>query len=321
MPETPDLNEILQMAQNAELDLVEVSPMADPPVCRIMDFGKFLFEQNKKAQSARRNIVGWALVVIGPAALTGILNLPTGDVGLPTALLLFLALTVAVALVAGLWQSILSAVVGFVALNYFFTPPTGRLTIAEPENVLALVVFVLVAIAVASVVDLAARRQAGEIGRAVRTVGRKLLLMLGERMAGKIEAEHFLFRRQALAKRGVETRVAGPGQVGRSAQPILQVVDVQLPGELHGGLVESLCARLVARERPAVDAVGSGDQRIAEQPAGHVDERQHAGDAIVAPGLKEMTRVAEAALDHLFPTGAMEKTGAGRGLDAWADLD
>ena len=110
------------------------------------------------AQSARRNIVGWALVVIGPAALTGILNLPTGDVGLPTALLLFLALTVAVALVAGLWQSILSAVVGFVALNYFFTPPTGRLTIAEPENVLALVVFVLVAIAVASVVDLAARR-------------------------------------------------------------------------------------------------------------------------------------------------------------------
>jgi len=42
------------MATAAELDLVEVSPTAEPPVCRIMDFGKFLFEQNKKAHSARR---------------------------------------------------------------------------------------------------------------------------------------------------------------------------------------------------------------------------------------------------------------------------
>ena len=47
-------NEALQMATVAELDLVEVSPTAEPPVCRIMDFGKFLFEQNKKAHSARR---------------------------------------------------------------------------------------------------------------------------------------------------------------------------------------------------------------------------------------------------------------------------
>ena len=44
----------LQMAAAAELDLVEVSPTAEPPVVRIMDFGKFLFEQNKKAHSAKR---------------------------------------------------------------------------------------------------------------------------------------------------------------------------------------------------------------------------------------------------------------------------
>jgi len=44
----------LQMALAAELDLVEVSPTAEPPVCRIMDFGKFLFEQNKKAHAAKR---------------------------------------------------------------------------------------------------------------------------------------------------------------------------------------------------------------------------------------------------------------------------
>ena len=42
------------MAATAELDLVEVSPTAEPPVCRIMDFGKFLFEQNKKAHAVKR---------------------------------------------------------------------------------------------------------------------------------------------------------------------------------------------------------------------------------------------------------------------------
>jgi translation initiation factor IF-3 len=46
--------EALEMAKSAELDLVEVSPMAEPPVVRVMDYGKFLFEQNKKAATAKR---------------------------------------------------------------------------------------------------------------------------------------------------------------------------------------------------------------------------------------------------------------------------
>ena len=44
----------IELAKDVGLDLVEVSPMAEPPVCRIMDFGKYLFEQNKKNQSAKR---------------------------------------------------------------------------------------------------------------------------------------------------------------------------------------------------------------------------------------------------------------------------
>jgi len=44
----------MKMAEEAGLDLVEISPTADPPVCRIMDFGKFLFEANKKAHAAKR---------------------------------------------------------------------------------------------------------------------------------------------------------------------------------------------------------------------------------------------------------------------------
>lgn len=48
------LSAALQIARDVELDLVEVSPTADPPVCRVMDFGKYIFELNKKAQTAKR---------------------------------------------------------------------------------------------------------------------------------------------------------------------------------------------------------------------------------------------------------------------------
>jgi len=48
------LDEAKQIAYDADLDLVEISPNADPPVCRIMNYGKFRFEQNKKQQAAKK---------------------------------------------------------------------------------------------------------------------------------------------------------------------------------------------------------------------------------------------------------------------------
>ena len=48
------VRDALELAKGLRLDLVEVSPNAEPPVCRIMDYGKFVFEQNKKNQSAKR---------------------------------------------------------------------------------------------------------------------------------------------------------------------------------------------------------------------------------------------------------------------------
>ena len=48
------LEEALAASEEAELDLVEIAPTADPPVCRLMDYGKFLFQENKKKQSARK---------------------------------------------------------------------------------------------------------------------------------------------------------------------------------------------------------------------------------------------------------------------------
>jgi len=48
------VREALALARERELDLVEVAPHADPPVCRIIDYGKYLYEQKKKAQEAKK---------------------------------------------------------------------------------------------------------------------------------------------------------------------------------------------------------------------------------------------------------------------------
>jgi translation initiation factor IF-3 len=48
------VEEARRMARDANLDLVEVAPNAEPPVCRIMDFGKFLYERTKKEREARK---------------------------------------------------------------------------------------------------------------------------------------------------------------------------------------------------------------------------------------------------------------------------
>lgn len=49
------LKEALKVAQSKDLDLVKIAPQAAPPVCRVMDYGKFRFEQAKKDKEARKN--------------------------------------------------------------------------------------------------------------------------------------------------------------------------------------------------------------------------------------------------------------------------
>lgn len=107
-----------------------------------------------------RQLAGWAAAVVLPAFLAWVLHLFRDTDQLPLATLTLLASTVLVALIGGLLPALLAAVVGFLVLNWFFTPPVGTLTVAEPQNLLALVVFVAVAAGVASVVDRASRRAA-----------------------------------------------------------------------------------------------------------------------------------------------------------------
>ncbi|MGW3345881.1 DUF4118 domain-containing protein [Nonomuraea rubra] len=112
----------------------------------------------KAALTRERRILGWIVAVAGMPALTAALWPFRDVISLPSEILLFLCLVVGVALIGGMWPAIVAAVGGSLLLNWYFTPPIGRITIADPENLLALIVFVLVAAAVSTIVDLAARR-------------------------------------------------------------------------------------------------------------------------------------------------------------------
>ncbi|WP_256107077.1 DUF4118 domain-containing protein [Streptomyces sp. ODS05-4] len=111
-----------------------------------------------RALGRNRVLWGWLTGVAGPALLTLLLSHTGADLGLANDMLLFLSMTVASALLGGLAPSLASAAFGSLLLNWFFAPPLYRFTVADPKNVVALAVFFGVAVAVASVVDLAARR-------------------------------------------------------------------------------------------------------------------------------------------------------------------
>jgi len=122
--------------------------------------GRGLIPASADVLGRRRRVAGWVTAVAGPLALAAALYPFDGGLGLTTDLLLFLVVTVAVGLIGGVWQSVVSAVLGSALLNYFFTPPVHTWTIAESENAFALVVFVAVGVAVALVVHRAALRSA-----------------------------------------------------------------------------------------------------------------------------------------------------------------
>ena len=109
------------------------------------------------ALTARRRWLGMALALVGVPALIALL-LGGDSLSLSVVLLAFLLLVLAVALVGGLWPALVAAVLGGMAENFFFVEPTGRLTVSRVDDVVSLAGGLVVAVAVATVVDRSAQR-------------------------------------------------------------------------------------------------------------------------------------------------------------------
>ncbi|MGC9542449.1 ATP-binding protein [Streptomyces sp. UG1] len=243
-----------------------------------------------------RIISAWLVGVAGPLLLT--LALTRVDVGpdLTNNVLLFLLLTVAAALLGGLWPALASATVGSALLNYFFTPPVHTWIIAEPEDVVAIAVFFAVAVSVASVMDLAARRthQAARL----RAESEILSLLAGSVLRGETSLDALLERvRETFAMESVALleresdvdpwtcagRVGDPGAIERPED-----ADVDMPVGDHMAL--ALSGRVLPAEDRRVLAA------FAAQAAVVLDRQRLQVQADRAKELAEGNRIRTALL-------------------------
>ncbi|MFI8895109.1 sensor histidine kinase [Streptomyces paradoxus] len=241
-----------------------------------------------------RRVWGWIAGVAGPPLLAALLS--TVDLGLANDMLLFLALTVTAALLGGLLPALASAAVGSLLLNYFYTPPLHRWAIADPKNIVALVIFVAVGAAVASVVDLAARRthQAARL----RAESEILSFLAGNVLRGETGLEDLLERVRetfgmesaALLERASEVEPwTCAGRVGRG-RPVARPdqADVDMPVGDH--LALALTGRVLPAEDRRVLAA------FAAQAAVVLDRRRLREEADRARTLAEGNRIRTALL-------------------------
>ena len=110
------------------------------------------------ALGRRRTIAAWVLTFVGLPLLVAVVEPLRGHVALSTVLLLALAAVLAIAATGGKLVGAVAAVVASLLVNWFFVPPYHTLTISAAANVIALIIFITVAVAVGSLVDLASRR-------------------------------------------------------------------------------------------------------------------------------------------------------------------
>jgi two-component system sensor histidine kinase KdpD len=108
--------------------------------------------------TTQRRLIGLAAAAVMLAILVPICASSRGSLSLGSDMLLFLLAVVIVSLIGGFYPAFATAIVASLLLNYYFVPPIHTFTIADPENVLALIVFIVIASLVSRVVDLAARR-------------------------------------------------------------------------------------------------------------------------------------------------------------------
>ncbi|MFG2868597.1 MULTISPECIES: sensor histidine kinase KdpD [Streptomyces] len=242
-----------------------------------------------------RIIWGWLVGIAGPVILTVLLRTVVPDLGLTNDMLLFLTLTVAAALLGGLLPALASAAFGSLLLNYFFTPPLHLWTIADPKNIVAIAVFFAVAVSVASVVDLAARRthQAARL----RAEAEILSFLAGSVLRGETALpallervrETFAMESVALLERDNEvepwTLAAGTGPAP-AARP--EDADVDMP------IGENMALALTGRVLPAEDRRVLG--AFAAQAAVVLDRQRLVGQAEEAQRLAEGNRIRTALL-------------------------
>ncbi|WHU47532.1 sensor histidine kinase KdpD [Gordonia sp. L191] len=135
--------------------------------------------------------LSWVLAVVVPLVMTGILAILDRWLGFASETALFFVTVLAISMLGGVAPAALSAVVSGVLLNYFFTAPRFTLTINEPDNLITILVMLVIAIAVAALVDSATVRRV-QAQRAAREA--ELLAVFSDAVLGGADVAGLLER-------------------------------------------------------------------------------------------------------------------------------
>jgi two-component system sensor histidine kinase KdpD len=245
--------------------------------------------QKERGIDLRRQLAGAALAVAGLPALTALLVAWRGHLNLSDDLLIYLVAVVAVTVVGGFWPAVFAAVAASLLLNWYFTAPLHTFTIAEPKNLLALVLFVTVAVAVSSVVHLAARREADAARSAKETAS---LLALAQTVLGgadtpadvldHLTASHGGYAELLERVAGRWIRVASSGAAGQDASVIRFEVRPDLALEVRGQAASATASLLAGYTAQAVAALDRARLRTQAAQAEALAEGNRMRTALLA---------------------------------------
>jgi two-component system sensor histidine kinase KdpD len=272
----------------------------------------------------RRRVAGYVLAAALAPLLTLFLVALRGPLNLTSDVLAFLAAVIAVALVGGFIPAVLEAIAGSLLLNFYFTPPLHRFTIAEANNVLALAVFVAVALVVSFLVDDAARRTK----QAARASAESEIMVTtaGNVLRGQEALAAVLDRaREAFGMESVTLLERAPGPAGSGLGPSAGWTPVAVSGgpalhrtdeaDVEVPVTDSLRLALRGRALPATDrrilgafaayaAAALEQQRLtaaaeAARPIAEADRMRTALLAAVSHDLRTPLASAKAAVSSL----------------------
>lgn len=220
--------------------------------------GRFSLPRRVGALSVKRRIAGFVLALVGGPLLTWLLvSLRTSE-SITSDVLAYQLLVVVVALVGGLWPALFAALLSGLTLNFFFVEPYYNVTVAQPIQLLALLLYLLNAVLVSYVVDQAARRT--RMAQRAAAESELLATVAGSVLRGQSALQALVSRtREAFSLTGVRLLVDGQVVV-RDGEPTPDERFAVIPVgrraslELHGGDLQASERRLLAVIATQIDA-------------------------------------------------------------------
>ncbi len=211
--------------------------------------GRFTLPRTGGALTLRRRLIGLACAVAGGPLLTWLLTATRTSESITSDVLSYQLLVVVVALIGGIWPALFAAIMSGITLDYFFIEPLYTVTVAEPFHMLALGLYVVIAVLVSYVVDRAARQ--ARVARRAAAESELLATVAGSVLRGQEAVPALIDRtREAFGLTGVRLvadgdELAASGDVEASDR----VTDVPVADravlELHGPDLEASERRLL----------------------------------------------------------------------------